>query len=202
MMLLSGALAAAGPGARGSDEDRTVEKPPDLVRFESAAGGYAVSVPPKWHVKEFPGDPVYQGFVTRSKIKDPQDRYTFGLSVVRLREARSAFDFKSADAAAMALEYANWIARRSGAGGVGVVLKQPGPARAPETHLFFITGGAKESCRMFWLVAAVHGPEWFHALWKVSCQEGRGEKAETLIRGMIDSLEVGPTWPKEGAGGP
>ena len=161
--------------------------------FKSAQGGYQVGIPKEWHVKEVADDRSYQAALSREKVEKEGDLYQFGVSILRLRDWRSAFKFTSTDPDAMSLEFANRLAGHDEGEGQSLVIALPGPLRGRPSSLFHIVKrGGTDACLDMWLVTAPQGAEWFHALWEIPCKESDAHESEINI--MVQDLTVFPKW--------
>ena len=166
----------------------------DLETFVSEAGGYQVALPRSWHHKEIPGNGTYQAALSREKVEKQGDLYTYGLSILRLRDYRDMMEFSTRNSSEMAWEYANRLAA-SFEGGQNVLIALPTTGHGMDMSLFrIVAGGGTDDCLSMWLLVGVKGKQWFHALWEIPCSDREAHEDE--INQMLESLVVDPKWAK------
>lgn len=173
------------------------ESPTGSRVFETGAGGFRVAVPAAWHVKEIPGADLYQAFLSREKVEEKGDRYTYGLSVVRLRDYRKSFTLESKAAADVAQEYATRVAAQLAGGEGGTVVGLPTGDHGLKLTKYMVLGGKGPDCVSGTLLIGVSGKRWFHALWECPCSEGKEEERISEINAMVESLHVDSKWGEE-----
>ena len=194
-LVLSLLAVWAGFGATIAAADDTPTT--SIQQFRSVAGGVTLDVPATWHVKELPGEQLYQAFLSREKVEKQGDLYTFGVSITRYRNYRDAFKFTSSSPASMALEFANRIAAGMSKGGQSIVISMPGSISGMNSYKYYIgVNGGTEECLGMSLVVGIKGKAWFHALWEIPCKERVAHESE--VDAMIRSLKVDTKWGSAG----
>lgn len=190
-LMASGLVPVCGAG------DEPSSSPMELRVFGTAAGGFRVAVPQAWHLQELPGAEVYQAFLSREKVEKKGDLYTYGLSVLRLRDYRKAFKLRATRPADVALEYATRVAAQLAGGQGGTVIGLPTGNHGLELTQYRVLGGQGPDCVSGTLLIGVSGTSWFHALWESPCSESEEPKRSAEILAMVESLYVEAKWGEE-----
>jgi hypothetical protein len=177
-----------------SAADEKADPPAQLSSFESIQGGFRVNVPKAWHIKEILQDEIYQGYFSRERVEKEGDLYTYGLSVLRLRDYRTTFQFTATTSDMIAIEYAARVAGQLNGGKGGTVVGLPTGKHGSKLSKYLVIGGEGAECVMGQLLIVVKGKKWFHALWEAPCSEAKLDHRIDELSAMVKSLWVEKKW--------
>lgn len=162
--------------------------------FETAVGGVRLEIPEGWFIKEIDQDQAYQAFLSREKVEKEGDLYTYGVSIMRLRNYRKVFSFKSQTVDEILLEYANQVAANLSGGETAMVIALPASDHGLKLQRFQMMAGRGPECLRLNLLAGLRGKQWVHALWEIPCSEAKDDARTEEIAHMIKTFYVEKQW--------